>query len=130
MFVSIGALLFGYDQDVITNAHISNVTTSGVGIVLFIFAWIPIFVFDRLAYKIWLQFGVIGMMCSTISITILQWHTEHHPGDKANYAIIAFPYLFNVLSNISWGIGSWTYTSEIFRDTYLAKSNALSTMSL
>ena len=97
---------------------------------LFVFAWFPIFFFDRLGRKTWLQFGVIGMMCAMIGITVLQWHAEHHPGDSGNYAIIAFPYLFYVCFNVSWGVGSWTYAAEIFPLALRAKGNALSTMSL
>lgn len=65
-----------------------------------------------------------------IGITVLQWHAEHHPGEKGNYAIVAFPYLFYVFFNISWGVGSWTYATEIFPVMYRAKGNALSTMTL
>lgn len=65
-----------------------------------------------------------------IGITVLQWHAENHPGDRANYAIVAFPYLFYVFFNISWGVGSWTYATEIFPVMYRAKGNALSTMTL
>lgn len=53
----------------IENAHTRNLATGGIGIVLFVFAWVPIFVFDRLGRKTWLQIGVIGMMCSMIGIT-------------------------------------------------------------
>lgn len=92
------------------------------------------------------------MMCAMLGITVLQWHAENNPGDSGNYAIIAFPYLFymfckytkglnsaryssadhffSLLVNISWGVGSWTYASEIFPVTYRAKGGALSTMSL
>lgn len=91
---------------------------------------IPIFVFDRLGRKTWLQIGTVGMMCAMIGITVLQWHAEHNPGSTGNYAIIAFPYLFYMSFNISWGVGSWTYASEIFPVSYRAKGNALSTMSL
>ena len=65
-----------------------------------------------------------------VGITVLQWHAENHPGDRANYAIVAFPYLFYVFFNISWGVGSWTYATEIFPVMYRAKGNALSTMTL
>ncbi|KAK7887774.1 hypothetical protein LTR67_009677 [Exophiala xenobiotica] len=119
-----------FERGGIENAHTRNLATGGIGIVLFVFAWIPIFVFDRLGRKTWLQIGVVGMMCAMIGITVLQWHAEHHPGDNANYAVIVFPYLFYISFNISWGVGSWTYASEIFPVTYRAKGNALSTMSL
>lgn len=70
------------------------------------------------------------MMCAMIGITILQWHAENFPNSRGNYAIIAFPYLFFVFFNISWGVGSWTYAAEIFPLSMRAKGNALSTMSL
>ncbi|KIX03552.1 uncharacterized protein Z518_07105 [Rhinocladiella mackenziei CBS 650.93] len=119
-----------YERGGIDSAHTRNLATGGVGIVLFIFAWIPIYAFDRLGRKTWLQIGVIGMMCAMIGITVLQWHAEKYPGAAGNYAIIVFPYLFYIFFNISWGVGSWTYASEIFPVTYRAKGNALSTMSL
>jgi MFS family permease len=114
----------------IEDAHTRNLATGGVGIILFVFSWIPIFVFDRLGRKTWLQIGTVGMMCAMIGISVLQWHAENNPGSPGNYAIIAFPYLFYMFFNISWGVGSWTYASEIFPLTYRAKGNALSTMSL
>lgn len=70
------------------------------------------------------------MMCSMLGIAALQRHAEQYPGDSANYAIIIFPYLFYVFFNISWGVGSWTYASEIFPLSMRAKGNALSTASL
>jgi hypothetical protein len=70
------------------------------------------------------------MMCAMMGITVLQWHTEHYPGDKANYTIIIFPYLFYMFFNISWGVGSWTYAAEIFPVSMRAKGNALTTASL
>lgn len=70
------------------------------------------------------------MMGSMIGIAVLQWHAEHHPSDNANYTIIAFPYLFYVFFNISWGVGSWTYAAEIFPVSMRAKGNALTTASL
>lgn len=114
----------------IESAHTRNLATGGVGIILFVFSWVPIYCFDRLGRKTWLQIGTVGMMCAMIGITVLQWYAEHHPGNSGNYAIIAFPYLFYVFFNISWGVGSWTYASEIFPVSYRAKGNALSTMSL
>ncbi|OAP56558.1 hypothetical protein AYL99_09737 [Fonsecaea erecta] len=119
-----------YERGGITSAHTRNLATGGVGIVLFVFAWIPIFVFDRLGRKTWLQIGVIGMMGAMIGITVLQWHAGKYPGAKGNYAIVVFPYLFYVFFNISWGVGSWTYASEIWPVALRAKGNALSTMSL
>ncbi|KIW93779.1 uncharacterized protein Z519_05094 [Cladophialophora bantiana CBS 173.52] len=119
-----------YERGGISSAHTRNLATGGVGIVLFVFAWIPIFVFDRLGRKTWLQIGVIGMMGAMIGITVLQWHAERYPGASGNYAIVVFPYLFYVFFNISWGVGSWTYASEIWPVALRAKGNALSTMSL
>lgn len=119
-----------FERGGIADAHTRNLATGGVGIILFVFSWVPIFVFDRLGRKTWLQIGAVGMMCAMIGITVLQWHAEHNPGSSGNYAIIAFPYLFYMFFNISWGVGSWTYASEIFPITYRAKGNALSTMSL
>lgn len=101
-----------------------------MGIVLFVFSWVPIFYFDRLGRKTWLQIGTVGMMGAMIGITVLQWHAEHNPGDPANYTIILFPYLFYVFFNISWGVGSWTYAAEIFPVSMRAKGNALTTASL
>ncbi|CAG7917936.1 unnamed protein product [Penicillium olsonii] len=114
----------------ITDPRTANLATGGVGIVLFVFSWVPIFYFDRLGRKTWLQIGTVGMMAAMIGITILQWHAEHNPGDPANYTIILFPYLFYVFFNISWGVGSWTYAAEIFPVSMRAKGNALSTASL
>ncbi|KAI9688124.1 MAG: Solute carrier 2 (Facilitated glucose transporter) member 8 [Bathelium mastoideum] len=107
-----------------------NLATGGVGIVLFATSWIPIFVFDRLGRRTWLQVGTLGMMISMLGITVLQSHAERHPGDPANFTIVAFPYLFYVFFNISWGVGSWTYAAEIFPLSMRAKGSALSTMSL
>ncbi|KAM0715249.1 hypothetical protein Q7P37_008747 [Cladosporium fusiforme] len=114
----------------IEDPHTRNLATGGVGIILFVFSWVPIFFFDRLGRKTWLQIGTVGMMCAMVGIAVLQWHAENHPGNSGNYAIIAFPYLFYMFFNISWGVGSWTVASEIFPSTYRAKGNALSTMSL
>ena len=65
-----------------------------------------------------------------LGIAALQAYAERHPGDPANFTIIAFPYLFYVFFNISWGVGSWTYAAEIFPLGIRAKGSALSTMSL
>lgn len=59
-----------FERGGIKSAHTRNLATGGVGVVLFLFAWIPIFVFDRLGRKTWLQFGTIGMMCAMIGITV------------------------------------------------------------
>ncbi|KAJ5697140.1 Sugar transporter [Penicillium malachiteum] len=119
-----------FERGGITNPRTANLATGGVGVVLFVTSWIPIFFFDRLGRKTWLQIGTVGMMGAMIGITVLQWHAEHHPGDPANYTIIMFPYLFYVFFNISWGVGSWTYAAEIFPVSMRAKGNALSTASL
>ncbi|KAK5467072.1 hypothetical protein LTS15_000042 [Exophiala xenobiotica] len=58
-----------FERGGIEDAHTRNLATGGIGIVLFVFAWIPIFVFDRLGRKTWLQIGVVGMMCAMIGIT-------------------------------------------------------------
>lgn len=83
-----------FEKGGITNPKTANLATGGVGIVLFVSSWIPIFFFDRLGRKTWLQIGIVGMMCAMIGITVLQWHAENNPGDRGNYAIVAFPYLF------------------------------------
>ncbi|KAI6086445.1 putative sugar transporter [Hypoxylon rubiginosum] len=119
-----------FERGGITDPKTANLATGGVGVVLFVFAWVPIFYFDRLGRKTWLQIGLVGMCCAMIGITVLQWHAEGHPNDNGNYAIVAFPYLFYVFFNISWGVGSWTYATEIFPVMYRAKGNALSTASL
>lgn len=98
----------------ITDPKIQNLATSGVGVVLFLSAWIPIFFFDRLGRKTWLQLGLVGMFTALLGIAFLQRHAESHPGDPKNYAIIAFPFLFFTSFNMSWSSGSWTYAAEIF----------------
>lgn len=98
----------------ITDPTIANLATSGVGVVLFLSAWIPILYFDRLGRKTWLQLGLVGMFVALLGIAFLQRHAESHPGDPRNYAIIAFPFLFFTSFNMSWSSGSWTYAAEIF----------------
>ncbi|KAJ5636894.1 Sugar transporter [Penicillium longicatenatum] len=119
-----------FERGGIKDPRTANLATGGVGIVLFVFSWVPIFYFDRLGRKTWLQIGTVGMMGAMIGITVLQWHAGHHPDDSANYTIIIFPYLFYVFFNISWGVGSWTYAAEIFPGSMRAKGNALTTASL
>lgn len=119
-----------FERGGIKDPRTANLATGGVGIVLFVFSWVPIFFFDRLGRKTWLQIGAVGMMGAMIGITVLQWYAENHPGDPANYTIIIFPYLFYVFFNISWGVGSWTYAAEIFPVSMRAKGNALTTASL
>lgn len=98
----------------ITDPKIANLATAGVGLVLFLSAWIPIFFFDRLGRKTWFQMGLVGMFFALLGIASLQRHAESHPGDPKNYAIIAFPFLFFTSFNMSWSSGSWTYAAEIF----------------
>lgn len=78
----------------------------------------------------YIEGGSLWLIATLTDFPVLQWHAEHYPGNSGNYAIIAFPYLFYVSFNISWGVGSWTYASEIFPLTYRAKGNAISTMAL
>jgi MFS family permease len=92
----------------------ANLATAGVGVVLFITAWIPVLYFDRFGRKTWLQIGTVGMFAALIGIATLLRHAESHPGDPSNNAIIAFPYLFYLFFNMSWSSGSWTYAAEIF----------------
>ncbi|KAL5356691.1 general substrate transporter [Aspergillus floccosus] len=105
----------------------ANLATGGIGIALFLSSWIPIFFFDRLGRKRWLQLGTVGMTSAMIGIAVLQWHAGAHPGAPGNYAIVVFPYLFYVFFNVSWGVAAWTYPSEIFPLSMRAKGNALAT---
>ncbi|KAI3398036.1 hypothetical protein diail_9899 [Diaporthe ilicicola] len=114
----------------ITDPKIANLATSGVGVVLFLSSWIPIFYYDRLGRKTWLQLGLVGMFSALIGIAVLQRHAETHPGDPGNYAIIAFPFLFFTSFNMSWSSGSWLYAAEIFPISLRSKGNALCTASL
>lgn len=98
----------------ITDPNIANLATSGVGVVLFLSSWIPIFYYDRLGRKTWLQLGLVGMFTALIGIAVLQRHAETHPEDPRNYAIIGFPFLFFTCFNMSWSSGSWLYAAEIF----------------
>lgn len=98
----------------ITDPEIANLATAGVGLVLFLSSWIPIFYFDRLGRKTWLQMGLVGMFIALLGIAFFQRHAESHPGDPRNYAIIAFPFIFFTFFNMSWSSGSWTYAAEIF----------------
>ncbi|KAL5332535.1 general substrate transporter [Aspergillus crustosus] len=111
----------------ITNPQTANLATGGVGIALFLSSWIPIFYFDRLGRKTWLQIGTIGMMLSMLGIAALQRKAEQYPESGGGYIIILFPYLFYIFFNISWGVAAWTYPSEIFPLSMRAKGNALST---
>lgn len=98
----------------ITDPTIANLATSGVGVVLFLSAWIPILYFDRLDRKTWFQLGLIPMFIALVMIAVMQRHAETHPGDPLNDAIVLFPFLFFISFNSSWSSGSWTYASEIF----------------
>lgn len=111
----------------ITDPKSANLATGGVGIALFLSSWIPIFYFDRLGRKTWLQIGTVGMMLSMLGIAGLQQQAEQHPGSDGNYIIILFPYLFYIFFNVSWGVAAWTYPSEIFPLSMRAKGNALAT---
>lgn len=95
-------------------AEAANLATAGVGVVLFLAAWIPVMYFDRLGRKTWLQIGTVGMFFALIGIAMLLRHAESHPGDAANNAIVLFPYIFYTFFNMSWSSGSWTYAAEIF----------------
>ncbi|KAK6954230.1 hypothetical protein Daesc_004196 [Daldinia eschscholtzii] len=114
----------------ITDPTIANLATGGVGVVLFLSSWIPIFYFDRFGRKTWFQFGLIGMICALIGICVLQQHAADYPHSPANNAIVIFPYMFFTFFNMSWSSGSWTYAAEIFPISLRAKGNALCTASL
>ncbi|GES64132.1 sugar transporter [Aspergillus terreus] len=111
----------------ITDPRTANLATGGIGIALFLSSWIPIFFFDRLGRKRWLQLGTVGMTGAMIGIAVLQWHAGAHPGARGNYVIVIFPYLFYVFFNVSWGVAAWTYPSEIFPLSMRARGNALAT---
>ena len=92
----------------------ANMATAGVGVVLFVTAWIPIFYFDMLGRKTWLQIGTVGMFVAHCGIATLQRHAVQHPADPINHAIVLFPFMFFTFFNMSWSSGSWTYAAEIF----------------
>ncbi|KAI0476499.1 permease of the major facilitator superfamily [Xylariaceae sp. FL0804] len=114
----------------ITDPTKANLATGGIGVVLFLSSWIPIFYFDRLGRKTWFQLGLIGMVCALVGICVLQQHATDHPGSSINNAIVIFPYLFYTFFNATWSSGSWTYAAEIFPVSMRAKGNALCTASL
>ncbi|KAL2868795.1 sugar porter family MFS transporter [Aspergillus lucknowensis] len=116
-----------FEKGGITDPQAANLATGGVGIALFLSSWIPVFYFDRLGRKTWLQIGTVGMMLAMLGIAALQRRAEEHPGSSGNYIIIVFPYLFYIFFNVSWGVAAWTYPSEIFPLSMRAKGNALST---
>ncbi|KAH8886219.1 permease of the major facilitator superfamily [Thozetella sp. PMI_491] len=108
----------------------ANMATAGVGVVLFLSAWIPIFTFDKLGRKTWLQLGLIPMFLALMGIAIVQRHALRYPNDPANLSIVVFPYIFYIFFNMTWSPGSWLYVSEIFPISLRAKGNALCTASL
>ncbi|KAI0176436.1 putative sugar transporter [Hypoxylon sp. FL1284] len=114
----------------ITDPAMANLATGGIGVVLFVSAWIPIFYFDRLGRKTWLQFGLIGMITALLGICVLQQHAMDYPDNPINNLIVVFPYMFFTFFNASWSSGSWTYAAEIFPISLRAKGNALCTASL
>lgn len=111
----------------ITDPTMANLATSGVGVVLFLSAWIPIVYFDRLGRKTWFQLGLIPMFIALVMIAVMQRHAESHPGDPKNYAIVLFPFLFFLSFNASWSSGSWTYASEIFPNSLRVSTFSRST---
>ncbi|TGJ78976.1 hypothetical protein E0Z10_g9787 [Xylaria hypoxylon] len=98
----------------ITDPKLANLATGGIGVTLFLSAWIPVFYFDRFGRKTWFQIGLLGMVIALAGICVFQQHAADYPHSPANYAIVVFPYLFFTFFNLSWSAGSWTYASEIF----------------
>ncbi|KAI1331571.1 putative sugar transporter [Xylariaceae sp. FL0255] len=119
-----------FEKGGITDPALANLATGGVGVILFLSGWIPIFYFDRFGRKTWLQVGLVGMVIALTGICILQQHASDYPGSPINNLIVLFPYLFYISFNASWGTGSWTYAAEIFPISLRAKGNALCTASL
>jgi hypothetical protein len=62
----------------IEDAHTRILATGGVGIIISVFSWIPIFSSDRLGRKTWLQIGTMGMMCAMVGTPVLQWRAENN----------------------------------------------------
>ncbi|KAI0439501.1 general substrate transporter [Xylaria telfairii] len=114
----------------ITDPKWANLATGGIGVTLFLSAWIPVFYFDRFGRKTWFQVGLVGMIVALTGICVLQQHAADYPHSHANYAIVIFPYLFFTFFNMSWSAGSWAYAAEIFPIPLRAKGNALCTASL
>lgn len=102
----------------ITDPTLANLATGGVGVVLFLSSWIPVFYFDRFGRKAWLQVGLVGMVVALAGICVLQQHAADYPHSSFNNAIVIFPFLFYIFFNLSWGVGSWTYAAEIFPISY------------
>ncbi|KAJ8122745.1 hypothetical protein ONZ43_g1136 [Nemania bipapillata] len=98
----------------ITDPKLANLATGGIGLTLFLSAWIPVFYFDRFGRKTWFQVGLMGMAIALVGICILQQHAADFPHSRVNYVIVLFPYLFFTFFNMSWSAGSWTYAAEIF----------------
>ncbi|KAI1305099.1 general substrate transporter [Xylaria venustula] len=114
----------------ITDPKLANLATGGIGVVLFLSAWIPVLYFDRYGRKTWFQVGLVGMVIALTGICFFQQHAADYPHSPLNNAIVVFPYLFFTFFNLSWSAGSWTYASEIFPLSLRAKGNALCTASL
>jgi hypothetical protein len=62
----------------IEGAHTRILATGGVGIIISVLSWIPIFSSDRLGRKTWLQIGTMGMMCAMVGTPVLQWRAENN----------------------------------------------------
>ena len=105
------------------DAAAANLATAGVGVVLFITAWIPIFYFDKFGRRTWLQIGTVGMFFALLGIAVLQRHALSHPGDSINLIIVALPYVFYTFFNASWSSGSWTYAAEIFPTAFRVRNS-------
>ncbi|KAF2762350.1 permease of the major facilitator superfamily [Pseudovirgaria hyperparasitica] len=115
----------------ISNPRTQNLLNGTVGIVLFLSAWIPIFLFDRLGRRTWLRLGCIGMAVAMIGIAVFQRNAARHPeSSSTNIVIVIFPYLFYTCFNATWGVGSWLYASEIWPIRYRAKGNGVTTATL
>ncbi|KAI1119958.1 general substrate transporter [Nemania abortiva] len=114
----------------ITDSKLANLATGGIGVTLFLSAWIPVVYFDRFGRKTWFQVGLVGMVIALTGICVFQQHAADYPHSRVNYLIVIFPYLFFTFFNMSWSAGSWTYAAEIFPLSLRAKGNALCTASL
>lgn len=114
----------------ISDPNTANLCSGGIGVMLFVTSFLPMWLFDKLGRRTWLTIGTIGINCSLVGVIVCQWHAEHYPNSNGNYAIIAFPYLFYLFFNLAWSCGSWTYAAEIAPLRMRAKANALSTATL
>ncbi|KAH8555748.1 general substrate transporter [Umbelopsis sp. PMI_123] len=110
----------------------SFLATGGVGIVLFVTSWIPIWTIDRWSRKGYFMVGSFVMMLAMIGIAVTQAMTEVHPNivGNAGNVIVFWPYLFYTAFNITWGPLAWLVPNEIMDITMRAKGNALSTATL